>query len=390
MNLIRPQGDYQPTFKRWYIVVASFGLLLLYSLAFFTSGELSSFVEASFETVPFAILAIFAYVGGIRSGGKIVAILWLLGVVAALAIVSLINSFFAVLVNPILRPGMQPEFIEGGPLRLLLIFLGMSLSILIGALGFIPAVRRWVSSRLPLNPDDFVHTIALVVVVTLTLMAFMPLIFLAEPPLLTLVTGFVAEDVDLVDRDRAGLLRDEIYGLIWLIPAAIFAVGYGIRRDLASSLQRLGLVKPTLKQVLGGAGLAVVLVFGVAVLDGGIGWLWGQVGWPRTDGEAFGLIIDFAFSPIGAVVLGISAGLGEELVVRGVLQPRVGILLSNLLFTALHALQYNWDGLIIVFLIGLVFGFIRKYSNTTTCAIIHGLYDFMVVMAVVLEVPGFS
>ncbi|MCX7861282.1 MAG: hypothetical protein N2385_14415 [Chloroflexus sp.] len=41
------------------------------------------------------------------------------------------------------------------------------------------------------------------------------------------------------------------------------------------------------------------------------------------------------------MVIGVTAGLGEELGVRGVLQPRLGIWLSNLFFTSLHAFQYN-------------------------------------------------
>ena len=62
------------------------------------------------------------------------------------------------------------------------------------------------------------------------------------------------------------------------------------------------------------------------------------------------------------------------------MQPRLGILLSNLLFTALHAWQYNWDGLLSVFLIGLVLGVIRKKTNTTTSAVVHGTYDFTLIM----------
>jgi len=85
-------------------------------------------------------------------------------------------------------------------------------------------------------------------------------------------------------------------------------------------------------------------------------------------------------SPPGAIVIGVTAGLGEELAVRGVLQPRLGILLSNVFFTSLHALQYNWDGLLSVFLLGLVLGVIRQRTNTTTSAITHGTYDAILVL----------
>jgi membrane protease YdiL (CAAX protease family) len=83
-------------------------------------------------------------------------------------------------------------------------------------------------------------------------------------------------------------------------------------------------------------------------------------------------------------VIGVTAGLGEELAVRGVLQPRLGILLPNLLFASLHALQYNFEGLLSVFLVGLILGLIRRRTNTSTSAIVHGAYDFWLIMLTVV------
>src|SRR5205085_10094169 len=115
-------------------------------------------------------------------------------------------------------------------------------------------------------------------------------------------------------------------------------------------------------------------------VDAGIGALWKAMGWTTTDESAIEKFLDFAINPIGAILIGVVAGLGEELFVRGVLQPRLGILLSNLFFTAMHALQYNWDALLSVFLAGLVLGVIRKKTNTSTSAIVHGGYDFTLLL----------
>ncbi|MEM9569045.1 MAG: CPBP family intramembrane glutamic endopeptidase, partial [Cyanobacteria bacterium P01_E01_bin.34] len=84
-------------------------------------------------------------------------------------------------------------------------------------------------------------------------------------------------------------------------------------------------------------------------------------------------------------VIGFSAGLGEELAFRGVLQPRLGLWLSNLFFTSVHAFQYNWDALIVIFVVGAVCGIVRQRINTTTCAIVHGVYNFLLIMLVVLQ-----
>jgi len=81
-----------------------------------------------------------------------------------------------------------------------------------------------------------------------------------------------------------------------------------------------------------------------------------------------------------ATIAAVVAGFGEELVFRGVLQPRLGILLPALMFTAVHALQYNFDALLQVFFLGIVFGVIRRRTNTTTSAIIHGGYDFVLLL----------
>jgi membrane protease YdiL (CAAX protease family) len=116
-----------------------------------------------------------------------------------------------------------------------------------------------------------------------------------------------------------------------------------------------------------------------------VGKLWSTLGWAQTNEKEFEQLVKFAESIIGAVVLGLVAGVSEEVTVRGVLQPRMGILLSNLLFTSLHALQYNFDALLVVFVIGLVLGVVRRYTNTTTTAIIHGTYDFTLVLIAVFS-----
>jgi membrane protease YdiL (CAAX protease family) len=285
-------------------------------------------------------------------------------------------------------PGLDLDRADG--IRLVAILLGSVVAVVIGALGFIPGVRRWLSRFLPINPDSFVHMVAVVAVVALMLLSFIPLIVLGAPPILALIDS-AGGAADLTGgQDDAAQLRSTVYGLIWTVPGTIVAVGYAIRRNLSGALHRLGLVRPTIQQIVIGIVAAVGLVLLVQVLGMGIQALWQAMGWPETDGEAFGELLKFAFSPLGAVVIGITAGLGEELAVRGVLQPRLGILLSNLFFTGLHAFQYNWDSLLIVFTVGMVLGVIRKRTNTTTSAITHGVYDFLLIMASVLSLPGFT
>lgn len=350
--------------------------------------ELTSIATVAIQTIPFMVLAVLGYLGLEHIAGRVAALLWLAAILG-LGALGLLASASVALFD--LTDRARPVLMAGAGPKLAILLIGTLLALVIACLGFIPAVRRAISCVLPLDPDSFVHTLMLVSTVGLTLLCFVPLIALGEPVLLLLVKQLNLDAAALSSsRTQAGQLRDTIYNLVWLVPGTVFAVGYGTNRSLRAALQRLGLVRPTLRQVGLGIGVAVIAVLSVGLLSSGIDWVWTAMGWPKTDSGAFSELMTFAISPIGALVIGITAGLGEELAVRGVLQPRAGILLANLFFVSLHALQYNWDALLVVFTLGIIFGFLRRRTNTTTSAIAHGTYDFLLILAAALHVPWFG
>ena len=77
-----------------------------------------------------------------------------------------------------------------------------------------------------------------------------------------------------------------------------------------------------------------------------------------------------------SIVLGVSAGVGEELLVRGALQPRAGLFWASILFAAGHV-QYTWFGMLTILLLGVALGIVRARANTTTAIVVHGLYDIV-------------
>lgn len=369
----------------WLLASVLLFLAAVFTIGYVVGGEFRSFVFAGAQTAPFTILALLAYVGVERLWGKIVALLWLGGliIITGLVSVSLTLASFPGFVG--IQPGQLPQITSAQMAQVGLVVAGCFGAIVFAALGIIPAVRRALSRVIPLDPQSFVHMVALVAVVALTLIATAPLLVLGAPPVLTAAQNGLALSAG---QDDSAQLRTTLYVLVWQIPGALLAVGYGVHRSLNAALQRLGLVRPTIRQVLIGIGAAIALVILANGLDRLINLVWTALSWPRTDSEAFVGLLAFAFNPLGAVVIGITAGLGEELSLRGILQPRLGILLSNLLFTSLHAWQYNWDGLLSVFLIGLALGLVRKRTNTTTSAITHGLYNFTVIMLTVWQGMG--
>ena len=71
-------------------------------------------------------------------------------------------------------------------------------------------------------------------------------------------------------------------------------------------------------------------------------------------------------NPLGIAALALFPGICEEILFRGALQPRIGLLATALLFTSIHT-QYgiSLDALSVL-VVALGLGLIRRYTNTTT------------------------
>jgi hypothetical protein len=179
--------------------------------------------------------------------------------------------------------------------------------------------------------------------------------------------------VDQLIEDPGRLIEDLALGgsLVGYVTLALASIGFLVRRDLAASLERLGVGCPTLRAALvvlaGAAALFVLNGAGEVVQRTYLPALWEQ---DRRMTEA----IVGGLSAGGAVVLGLSAGVGEEITLRGALQPRLGVLLTSLLFAALHV-QYSWFGMLMIFVFGCVLGLIRARTNTTVAMGVHTVYD---------------
>jgi membrane protease YdiL (CAAX protease family) len=84
----------------------------------------------------------------------------------------------------------------------------------------------------------------------------------------------------------------------------------------------------------------------------------------------------------GAILVGAGAGIGEELAMRGALQPKLGLPLTSLAFAALHV-HYSWFGMAMIFVLGFALGWIRIRTSTSVSIVVHTLYDIVAVIATV-------
>jgi membrane protease YdiL (CAAX protease family) len=164
-----------------------------------------------------------------------------------------------------------------------------------------------------------------------------------------------------------------------LVSLAYVTVGWRIARDLQGATHRLGIRRPTWSTVPIAVGflLLAYLVYGIVgavtqavqpdVLD-------------KLDDVTDDLTAGVQ-NPAGAALLGASAGIGEEAVFRGALQPRYGIALTSVAFALLHAPQYGFSLIILgLFLVGVVLGIERQYFGTTASMTTHALYNFIAVL----------
>jgi membrane protease YdiL (CAAX protease family) len=154
---------------------------------------------------------------------------------------------------------------------------------------------------------------------------------------------------------------------------AFAAVGIWMYRTPRQAIERLGLVRPTMKLVF--------IAFGLFVLALVVNAVAYQVFRHLQPGEVeqYERVIKDTASgsngPIAALIFGLSAGVGEELVFRGVLQPRFGLVVTAALFAAVHV-QYGATFILVgLFGIGLVLGFERQRYGTTACILTHMMVD---------------
>jgi len=362
-----------------------FFILMILSTGDYLPGEAGEFISAGGFIFPFVILALLAHMSRDHPWIRYLANLWLLCILFALFAISLIITL-----APVAALSPDPDALEPAldalPIGTVAatILTGLCAGI-ICLTGFSRRFRGLLARVLPFDPDSYVHMIGLICVIAMIVMPLIPLIVTHNAPFLN------AELQDLMGLGAevpGSSVKTDTYSLIWTIIGSFFLVGLWIARDARSTLKRLGLVRPTANQVLYGIASGVFLVGIFIILDDGVTALFTVAGIPTTDENLVNNLFVASFTPLAAFVASVSAGLGEELSVRGVIQPRFGIIAAALVFAALHAYQYAWDGVLTVFIAGICFGIIRQYTNTTTSAISHGVYDFVLFCLIMAGITG--
>jgi membrane protease YdiL (CAAX protease family) len=162
------------------------------------------------------------------------------------------------------------------------------------------------------------------------------------------------------------------------IAVALLGVGLGVRRNARATLQRLGYGAASLRHL----GVVVVFVGAALALSFAADALFAQFQ-PELY-QKVGEISNNLFNPAGlstasavlfALLVGVGAGLGEETLFRGAVQPKLGILATSVLFASMH-FQYGPSLLLgYLFLLSIGLGVLRQRINTTASFLAHATYN---------------
>lgn len=174
--------------------------------------------------------------------------------------------------------------------------------------------------------------------------------------------------------DMGGL----VVQLVCEVLLAAAAVGLWVKREPRAVLERLGLGRMGGREwLIAALGLAAVIGLNAGMER--IERVYFPALWEADQGIVRMLVGEITLA--GALVLGLSAGAGEEILVRGALQPRAGLFWAAALFAAGHV-QYTWFGMLTILFLGVTLGLIRRFGNTTTAIAVHMLYDVIAALGV--------
>ncbi len=228
------------------------------------------------------------------------------------------------------------------------------------AVSLLP-IRRFMARWLPLNPDSPVHALALVLSG-----------YLAGNTFVTLTQGGLEELATTVQP--TGLL-EIVFQFLMFAFLALFGVGFPGRRQGVALIKRLGLERPTRAQLVTGVRWMLILVL--------FQWAVGAISL-LIDPDPIELVDEINISLLGNIdtpwewlILALSTGVGEELLFRGALQPVLGLEFTAVLFAIAHV-QYGITPVTLtVLIIGIIFGHLRRRTNTSVVIFVHSGYNFI-------------
>jgi uncharacterized protein len=230
--------------------------------------------------------------------------------------------------------------------------------------------RRWLYPLIQVRPDSPVHTVALI---------------LAGYLIANNIAVFAQGGLEgMVETAVAVSVADVIANQGLFLLLGLFGVGWLIRRDRAALVERLGLSWPDGRQLLISGGIIALMI----ALQAAAGAVWLYI--EPEQAELFNDMNSVILGDFDALwkwlLLALAAGVGEELLFRGAIQPVFGLGFTSLLFAFAHA-QYGLTPIfLLVFILGLFLGVVRQRYGTGAAIFIHTGYNLALGIITMLPV----
>lgn len=248
---------------------------------------------------------------------------------------------------------------EGGWLAL-----GLGLGL---GLPMLKQFRKALAQGTPMDPTSPIDFSGLAVI--LSIIAFL---------LFSLFTATSDDQAAVTGLSGGEATTSLIVNLVAFAGMAYIAVGYRNYRTGEQATGRLGLRVPTAQDIAIGLA-AVIPAFAFSFLGSILTSVFQPDVVDRLT-ETIDNMTSGVQNPLGALLLGLTTGIGEEVLFRGAIQPRFGILITTVLWTLLHT-QYELTWVIVgLLLMGIMLGLIRKHVGTTAAIITHAVYNAIVVL----------
>lgn len=228
------------------------------------------------------------------------------------------------------------------------------------------STRRGLARLLPIEPGSAVHALALVCVG-----------WLVGSTLVQVTQSSLTQLVEAVGEitPSALILQGSLFTLV-----GVLGVGLGLRRSLGQTRRRLLLEPLTPRQIPVGLAWIFSLILIQTLLS---------AVWLLVDPDQARLVNDLnlelqtGLDTVWAwLILAITAGVGEEILFRGALQPVLGLWVTSILFAMVH-IQYGFftPATLALLIIGLVLGSLRQRYHTTMAIFVHTGYNFFLGLA---------
>ena len=228
-----------------------------------------------------------------------------------------------------------------------------------GVLGIVylwPPVQRAVARLIPIRPGSPVIYLTVV----------LGLLLVAQQAGAQVQPGTPLTLADLLAQD------------IPLLALSFVGVGIFVRRSPREAAERLGLFPPRQNRWWLVAVVGIIAFLAIAY---GIERIADKVS-PSSQQQvtnATNVLFSRFNNPIGVILLGLMPAVVEETLFRGALVPRLGVVVTAVLFAALHTQYAITFATLEVFVLGIGLGLLRVRSGSTLpCMVTHAGYNIAV------------